>query len=113
MSTICEVCNSKMFDAQGCIETLVRFPDGKMYERLTDTLCGEHEEERNCHDCGCAPGHFHHPGCDNEMCPRCGGQLLSCDCNYMSTTEYIPLQRRQRKEVEEFRARRIEALMEE
>lgn len=32
-----------------------------------------------CHDCGIAPG-GHHPGCDMERCPRCKGQLISCDC---------------------------------
>src|SRR5678815_2525340 len=37
---------------------------------------------RNCHDCGAKPGELHSPGCDTERCPRCGGQLISCDCIY-------------------------------
>lgn len=40
----------------------------------------EVEEGRSCHDCACLPGNFHHPGCDMEECPRCGGQAISCDC---------------------------------
>jgi hypothetical protein len=34
-----------------------------------------------CHDCDVLPGGFHHRGCDMEECPRCGHQLLSCDCH--------------------------------
>jgi len=36
----------------------------------------------NCHDCNCKEGELHHPNCDWERCPFCGGQLLSCACCY-------------------------------
>src|SRR5262245_16401971 len=36
-----------------------------------------------CHDCGVVKGQFHvGPICDIEHCPKCGGQVISCDCNY-------------------------------
>jgi hypothetical protein len=33
-----------------------------------------------CRDCACARGELHVPGCDAERCPKCGGQLISCEC---------------------------------
>jgi hypothetical protein len=33
-----------------------------------------------CHDCGVLRGELHVPNCDWELCPRCSGQYMSCDC---------------------------------
>ena len=34
----------------------------------------------NCGDCGVLRGQLHVPECDIEQCPKCIGQLVSCDC---------------------------------
>jgi hypothetical protein len=36
--------------------------------------------DERCHDCNVERGEIHHRRCDAETCPRCGGQLISCDC---------------------------------
>ena len=38
--------------------------------------------QHECHDCGCQEGAIHDLGCDMELCPWCGGQLINCDCIY-------------------------------
>jgi hypothetical protein len=40
------------------------------------------EKIKQCHDCKCKEGEIHDFGCDNERCPFCGGQLISCGCCY-------------------------------
>ena len=38
--------------------------------------------KQRCHDCGAYDGEFHAFGCDMEVCPFCGKQLITCDCIY-------------------------------
>jgi len=41
-----------------------------------------------CHDCGVEEGELHKEGCDMETCPKCGGQLISCDCRTEDLPDY-------------------------
>ncbi len=40
------------------------------------------EEKYKCGDCGKKSGQNHSETCDIERCPKCSGQLLSCDCDF-------------------------------
>lgn len=55
-----------------CAETLEEY-DAAM-------IAAGYPKPTRCHDCGVQTGHLHHPGCDDEECPRCHGQSISCSC---------------------------------
>ena len=74
--SICEYCNRDMKQAESCIIVHLHI-DGR--EWLPAPFIGEGDEYR-CGDCNVLAGGYHHPGCDQEVCPKCNGQLISCDC---------------------------------
>ena len=38
-------------------------------------------DQHPCHDCRVIKSQFHVLSCDGEQCPKCGGQLLACECD--------------------------------
>ena len=75
----CDYCNLEMRPGTGCTFTHVDF-NGKDVARIRMDEIDSDGEARNCHDCNAGPGQLHHPGCDWERCPVCGGQIISCSC---------------------------------
>lgn len=77
MMAKCNWCNQEMLDPEikTCTGNLaVPFPDKAV------RLSVKYDGPDQCHDCNIQPGGYHHPGCDVEVCPKCGGQLISCGC---------------------------------
>lgn len=85
VGAICKICKGDMVKVEGC-KPSVFVCDGKEYVRVKVGDANDFYEGGNsntrCTDCGAKFGHYHHCGCDCECCPICGGQLLTCGCDY-------------------------------
>ena len=73
---VCKQCNKEMMNGPiTCTANeIVKFPDGVTMPSIA------HTSEHRCGDCNVTCDGNHHPGCDQERCPRCSGQLISCGC---------------------------------
>jgi len=77
---ICKWCKGEMSsnNVKTCIgNEFIEFPDGEILESSSEHF---NEPSGRCHGCNIKHGGRHHPGCDVERCPRCGGQWFSCGC---------------------------------
>jgi len=84
IGALCNDCKQGMYESDGCREFAIPMKDGTMAAPIKYgeevERSGFAEGNPRCHDCGAKKGHFHHPGCDVEECPECGGQLIGCEC---------------------------------
>lgn len=77
----CELCKREMTSENYCSYDLLIAKDGEVTKRFTGSD-GFHKEGSTCLDCGIIvkKGNYHHKDCDNETCPKCKGQLITCGC---------------------------------
>jgi len=72
---ICHYCGERMNPGVGCSKETYERHDEKVNRVPFLPL-----DDEKCHDCNVTNGQLHHPGCDMERCPFCGGQAISCGC---------------------------------
>lgn len=69
-------------------------PDGsakyRLIERIPRGVPAQGDATAKCSDCKVAVGQLHVPGCQVELCPRCGGKATECNCPRVRTWHLLP-----------------------
>lgn len=84
----CPICLQPLRSAYGCrADRSIQFEDGDVLEPVA---YGDEERYQAfdgqpvapCEGCGVMPGekNYHHPGCMDEECPKCGDSYQTCSC---------------------------------
>lgn len=82
MGAICGTCKQDMLNSDGCKVGYIRYKnDEEKYLNIRYQFDGG---DSRCHDCNTKEGYAHHENCDMEICPKCGGQFISCNCEPVS-----------------------------
>jgi len=79
---VCVFCFGDLFKEEiiSCVNNrFIRYPDGELFMSIPFYPANILDGLR-CPDCNVRIGGFHHPGCENEQCPRCGELLFTCGC---------------------------------
>lgn len=77
----CRVCGCTIGKTVSCRTWTITYK-GKKYRRVQVGDPGDPYERKKvskCAACGVNFGRFHHADCEKEICPICGGQLITCE----------------------------------
>ena len=89
MGAICMRCRRDMEMSPGCVPGKYADGSGARFEPLRVGIVGILLPA--CTGCGACRGEVHHLGCEQEECPKCSGQLISCDCGLTWRPAISPL----------------------
>lgn len=87
----CGNCDQDMAPGVSCVWKYFLSDDGG----LEPIVYGKEERygtvpvAKYCHDCLTPIGGTHHNGCDQESCPQCHNQLISCGCWMAEDQEFM------------------------
>ena len=75
MKGTCATCEETLPAELGCSSRFV-----VIRSQQYDVVPYDGAKGKNCVECGVITGGHHHNDCPHELCPACGGKLVSCGC---------------------------------